>query len=680
MSPLSRLRSYLELDVTPDLDGEAAARRSNRRRLRVFTLAFLLVLVPGLLWNFLRPAEYMASARIQITPGGALPQQPPQPGSAPEGAGSGWAETELLTQVQKLTSRPLLEKVAEALRAQGHPLPDGDTALQLQQMIRAVPVSGTEVVELQATGTRPEQLAAALNGLVEASRGEMKTSYDAAASGSLAQARSEAERLGRAVRERRAQLEAFRGQNELQSPEREENEAVARLKGLTASLNTATEKAAVADARLRALRESAADGRGSLSLKDDPALAGLVQQGLQLRDQIREMERVYTPAFMEMDPRARALRARLAETEKQIEAQRVTGLQNAQAAAREELSQARATVEQLQAQIAAQKSGLQKFSSRFTQAKSQEEDLAQLEKASRQALERAARLEASERSREPVFTLLESAHVPRAPFRPDYTVDGAIVVGAAFALGLLAMWFVELFHRPAPARAPAATTTVIVPPQWGAPGHPAAALPGGVPPAPGMLPAGGPAPLLAAAPQPMPRELRQEEAAALLAAAGEARFAVALLLLGLTVDELVALREGDLAADGVNLQIGGPARRTLALPAWLAAGRPAPTGAPDTPLLRDASGAALGAADVESMLACAALDAGLAASAGVSAEALRHTAIAWLVRQGLRFSELAGLVGRPSAEALAWYAELAPAGPKRGLAEIDPLMPALRQG
>ena len=71
MSPLSRLRSYLELDVTPDLDGEAAARRSNRRRLRVFTLAFLLVLVPGLLWNFLRPAEYMASARIQITPGGA---------------------------------------------------------------------------------------------------------------------------------------------------------------------------------------------------------------------------------------------------------------------------------------------------------------------------------------------------------------------------------------------------------------------------------------------------------------------------------------------------------------------------------------------------------------------------------------------------------------------------------
>ncbi|MDD3329598.1 MAG: hypothetical protein PHW25_21175 [Zoogloea sp.] len=683
MNPLSSLRSYLELDVTPDLDGEAATRRSNRRRLRVFLLVFALVLIPGLLWNFLRPAEYMATARVQITPGGALPQQQAaQPGAPAEGGGSGWAETELLTQVQKLTSRPLLEKVAETLRTQGHPLPDGDAPVQLQEMIRAVPVNGTEVVELQAIGTRPEQLAAALNGLVEASRGEMKTSYDAAATESLAQARREAERLGREVRERRAQLEAFRGQNELLSPEREENDAVARLKGLSASLNTATEKTAVADARLRALRETAASGKGSLSLKDDPALAGLVQQGMQIRDQIREMERVYTPAFMEMDPRARSLRARLAETERLIEAQRVNGLQTAQVAAQEELSQARKTVEQLQAQIAAQKAGLQKFSSRFTQAKSLEEDLAQLERASRQAMERAARLEASERSREPVYTLLESAHVPRAPFRPDYLLDGTIVFGVAFGLGLLAMWFVELFHRQAPARAPAATTTVIVPPQWAPPGsHPgAAALPGMAAAVGGMLPAGGPAAMLAAAPQPLPRELGQDEAAALLAAAGEARFAVALLLLGLTTEELVALREADLPADGARLQVGGPARRVLALPAWLAACRPAPTGAPDAPLLRDASGAPLCAADVDSMLTCAALDAGLAGAASISAEALRHTGIAWLVRQGLRFSELAGLVGRPSAEALAGYADLAPDGPKRGLAEIEPLMPALRQG
>jgi DNA repair exonuclease SbcCD ATPase subunit len=192
---------------------------------------------------------------------------------------------------------------------------------------------------------------------------------------------------------------------------------VASLKGLSASLNTANEKAAVADARLRALRESAAGGRSSLALKDDPALAGLVQQGMQLRDQIREMERVIPRPSWRWTPRPGAA----CPARRDREADRGPARQrpaDGQVAAQEELSQARKTVEQLQAQIAAQKAGLQKFSSRFTQAKSLEEDLAQLERASRQAMERAARLEASERSREPVFTLLESAHVPRAPSGP----------------------------------------------------------------------------------------------------------------------------------------------------------------------------------------------------------------------------------------------------------------------
>ena len=96
-------------------------------------------------------------------------------------------------------------------------------------------------------------------------------------------------------------------------------------------------------------------------------------------------------------------------------------------------------------------------------------------------------------------------------------------------------------------------------------------------------------------------------------------------------------------------------------------------------MLQDAGGAALTSGDIQSMLGCAAFDAGLSAAAGVSPEVLRHTCIAWLVRQGLRFSELAALVGRPGADALARYAEIAPPGPKRSAAEIDLLMPALRE-
>ena len=57
--------------------------------------------------------------------------------------------------------------------------------------------------------------------------------------------------------------------------------------------------------------------------------------------------------------------------------------------------------------------------------------------------------------------------------------------------------------------------------------------------------------------------------------------------------------------------------------------------------------------------------------------ALRHTCIAHLVRQGLRFSDLDRVAGPLPADALAAYAELSPPGVRRSLAELQRFMPAL---
>lgn len=674
MRLLSSLRHSLERDVSPDADAQAATRRSNRRRLRVFAVVFLVVLLPGLLWNFLRPAEYRAIARVQITPGGTEPR----PGASPLVPGGSSGEmprspSELLTQVQVLTSRPLLEKVGAALGRAGLPLPAGDPAARLREMISAEAVEGTEVVELQATGTHPEQLAAALNTLVDIYREDMKASYGVAAGEGLSQARQEAERLAATVQARRQRLEAFRSSSGVLSPEREENEAVARVKGLTTSLNVATEKLAVAEARQRAMQAS---GRGSAVGADDPTLANMEARASQIAEEIRQMERTYTPEFMRMDPRAKSLQTRLAEMERQIEAQRVASRQAALGVAQDEVASARATVEHLQAEIRSQRSGMQNFSQRFTQAKALEDDLAQIEKAGREAQERVAKLEASEQSRLPALNLVEAAGVPGRPFRPDYWRDALIVLGAAFGLGLLAMWFVELFNRQAPVQAPS-STTLIVPQPWAGLNPPAAPVPlPGEAPAPAL--AGASPGLLAATPRP-PRELSQDEVVDLLSAsAGEGRFVLGLLLMGLSTDEVAALNQGSLDRHSGLLRVGGSAPRSVKMPAWMAECRPSPIGGADAPLLQDAAGARLRPEDIQSILACAAFDAGLTGAAGVTADVLRHTCIAWLVRQGLRFSELAGLVGRPSAEALAMYAGMAPDGPKRSVAEIDPLMPALR--
>lgn len=677
MQIVSALRSFLELDITPDGDGVQATRRSNLRRLRVFSLVFLLVLVPGLIWNFTRAPEYRATARVQFTAGTDVPRA----ASAPAGADAG--QTDLLTQVQVLTSRPLLDKVAHALADNGRPLAAGDPAAQLQSMIGVEPVEGTGVIELQAIGPKPDLLAAVLNTLIEQYKDEMKASFGAAASEGLTRAREEAAALSKAAIDRRSRLDAFRAKNGVVSPERDENEAVAKMKGLSTSLSVATEKVAIAEARLRALKERIESGQWGSNSKDDAALAGMETRLSQLREEYRELERTYTANFLSMDPRARALRSRISELERQIESQRGSSQQTALATAQEDVASARATAERLQAQINTQRGSIQNFSERFVQVKALEDDLAQIEKAGREALERLARMEASERSRLPSLNLVEAANVPQSPFRPDYLRDGLIVLGLAFGLGLLAIWFVELFNRQPPAKT-GQNTTVIIPQPWGLPGG---VLPGGV--SPGMLPpnqiaslppagAAAAAGLLPAAAAASLRELRQDELAALLAAApGEARSAVAVLLLGLSTEEALALRVADLDAVAGTLNVGGAAARSVPAPAWLLRELSAGGRAADAPLLQGAGGAALAAADIQSMLACAAFDGGLANAASITPEALRHTCTAWLVRQGLRFSELAALVGRPNTEDLSVYADLAPAGPKKSAAEIDVLMPVL---
>jgi uncharacterized protein involved in exopolysaccharide biosynthesis len=655
----------------------AHAARGNRRRFLVFAGVFLLCLVVGMAWNLLRPAEYRAMARIQLT----LPAigVAPQPASAPLPASDIGAD--FVAQVQRLGSRPLLELVQQRLLAAGHRIeaPGGDAVSQLQSMISVHPVPGSAVIELTATGAPPLLLATALNELVALYREQLLASYSSGDDQRLAQTRDELTRLEQAARERLVQLDRFRGGAGLLSTERDENESVARTRGLTTALNTALEKQATAEARLRALQGAVTVGQGAAAARDDPTLASLEHRASQLREELRELSRSFTEEFMTMDPRSRALRTRLTELEAQIVERRVVSQEQALAKAQEDVATAQANVVQLQAQIAAGRQGLRNFSVRFAQAKAMEDDLASIERARREALERVARLEAGQQGRRPAVDLLQPGTAPDRPWRPDYWRDGGLVLAGSLALGLLAMGLVELFNRP-PASATAPPVTVVLPSSWPAVASPGASL--RLPPQAAQALAMTPQPgavAPAALPAPPPRELTQPEAVALLAAAhGPARLACAAWLLGLTTPELMALRLSDIDRTALTLRVGGAWARDVALPAWFVGELPPPAAPADVPLLHDADGQALGESDLQMLLLCAAVDAGLPDGGALTPEGLRHTAMAWLVREGLRFADLPRRFGRVDARALADLAALTADAPRRHADEIDPLMPALR--
>ncbi|MBS0546065.1 MAG: hypothetical protein JSR40_20315 [Proteobacteria bacterium] len=653
---------------------EDIAARGNRRRLRVFLLVLLPVLLVGLAYTFLRTPEYRAEARIAVKSAGIVADLP---GTAGERATVSTTVTDaasasLQAEAGVLSSRPVIEAALAALHRQGVELSEfgAEPAQAVQAALGVEPVSDSNIIGLTLTGAHPEHLAALLNALIEAYSSRVRDSYASASGGEIDALRQELSDLNRRLEDKRKALEDFRQANDIVSGERDENQVLARVKGLAASLNQANEKLAKAEGRVRSLRESIAAGKPVVRARDNPTLAGLESRASQLRESLGEIARTHTPQFMDMDPEAHRLRSRLAEVEAQIGETRATAGQMSLAEAEEELATAREEQQTLQAQLARDRGAVHAFSRSFSTFKSMQEELAQLE-ASRSALsERLVRTEASERSRMPSVQVIEAATAPLHAYRPDYARDAGISLAVAFGLALLAMGLTELFNRPPrPSTAP-----VIVPQPWIAVGREASsppALGAGRPP---QVSAAG-APLLAS-PAARERELSQHELTALLdnLPAQDTVWA-GLLLCGATLDEVRGLTVAGLDAAGRRVRLGGAAARELSLPAALASRL-------DSVFQHTGAAAALVSGTDEELqrrLLCAAHDAGLENPAAVTPDALRHTCIAHLVRQGLRFSELDRVAGPLPAEALAAYAGLAPAGVRRSLAELDRFMPALEK-
>ncbi len=668
-------REKLVYDTSQKTNPEALARRSNRRRLTVFLIIFLATLVPGLIWNLLRPAEYRANARVQITTGTVTARIDAKDSVSNAGEPAG-QKNDLLTQAQILTSRSLLEEVLHRLEKEGLAtgIAGADPINALQSSITASQVPGTDIVEIQAIGASPQLMARIVNTLIESYRDQLLTRHDSDSQLAISNLRDEIAKLGENIAEKRAHLNTFRARSGVVSSERSENETLAYIKGLSESANKANEDAAKAEARLRALRESAASGKSPVNAKDNPTLAAIEQRISTTREQLRNMERTYTPDFMAMDPTARTLRASLTELERQLTSTRLSSQQAAMADAEEQASGARATVERLRGQIANKRHEAQLFSGSFHEAQAMEEDLVRLEGTRRNANERLAKLESSESTRLPVMTLIEAAAVPQTPWRPEYVRDGLTNLAVSFLLGLLSVWFVELFNR---SSVPPAETTIVVPQPWMG-SAPALETPSMRQALPHQqfrqaLPQPGPAASL-------PKELTQDEVAALLAGADrDGRQLCAILLLGLTADEVKELAFSDLDLKSLRLTVRGASARTLPLPNWLALALARDSaGDPDRPLFCDSLGKPLSASDIGARVTCVALDSGIDDATYVTPEALRHTYIDNLMRQKVRFSDLAAFAGKLSAEEIAAYAALY-TGPRQAQGtEIDPIMPAVR--
>src|SRR5438477_7181293 len=523
----------------------------SRRRAITFVCALLFALASGLIYVYARPPEYRATARLKIAPA-AMVSEASDTKSTPS---VGTDATSFLSEVQILTSRPVLETAFERLKEKG-PTPDfgADPVAEIQRSMRAEPIPGTQIVELTADSHQQGLVAPLVNTVIDAYREQTAAVYRGSAVSSYSDVKDEIGKLDLEIRAKRQAVDAFRAQYDIVSIEHKENDVLAQIAGLNQSYTEARNRLAKAQAHLQALRNSIDAGTLVIRPKDDPVLTDIEQRASVLREQWQELQRRFTPAYLAFDPGAKSLQARLDALESQLKIQRATSARAALAEAQAEVAAAQTANEQLRQDVAENQKHAQEFATHLNQYKGLQQDLEHLEGMHRAALDRLAKLQASEKQRAPRIDVLQAASPSLEPYWPDYNRDALIAVAGSVLFGLFAAWFADFLSGP---QTFPAFPTITLQHSWlpMLQGHdgiaPAATL---TAPETARLPA----------PVPMPRQLNDAETAALMAAAKEDNpVAVLGLLSGLRPAVVVGLswEEVDLA-DGM-IRVAGAYGRSI---------------------------------------------------------------------------------------------------------------------
>lgn len=655
-------------------------RPLNNARARIFFLAFFIACGLSLIYTFARPAVYRSTASLVISPPKQLSvQTSTQPtlngqsdtvvtASAGDDQTGAPSSPYVLTEMQRMSSRSVLAGALTRLKTSGTAIA---SVSRLQSMLSTVPVPGTNIVDLHAEGHDRHALPALLNAWIAAYLGAWRQAYQDTSSNDLEQLQGQVKRLQQQVAAKRQALDDFRSKYGIVSMDSDENEAMATVKGLNKALNDARGAEAQAESNLEALKDSIANGQPMILPDDKAALSSLEEDAVKLREQIRERATGFTPQYMALDPKFRAMKTSLAHLEKQIEAKRRESTQAALTQAQQAVTSTRETVARLQDKLRRSRQSAIDFTTRFAQHKALLGELNQLEGLYSAAQDRLVAVQTGGQSAKPEVSVLDQPSRPDDPIYPKYGRDAAISLGGSLLFGFLAVWFVEFFNRsgqPRRAAFPALQPRIQIAnfPAYPGLGAPPSAAPDPEPPR------------LTHAVSHLPRELSTAEVLSLLEAAkDDGRVVLVALLSGVTVGELAALTWDDIDLEGGVLHLPGGRLFTLADPLRHLLERQRSRAAAAAPLMGAPDGKPLAVSDLEGLIACAAYDAGVGAPADVTAEVLRHTYVAFLVRQGVRLSELTRLVGHIPPSLFSYYGRLSPPGRGLSLGQIELTLPAV---
>jgi len=628
--------------------------RKSRRRLLVFLFTFFTCLIAGQIYNFQRTAVYRSSASLLTV---ALPSMD-QPGTEAD-------VQHVMLQRQKLLGKPLLDEVMRRLESDGSGVQNaGLTIYQLQSMLSVEPVPETHLVELQARGEDPALLALLANTWINSYLDLRVDEIKRVTRQTTDSLRTQYAGLEEKLKQKRKALDTFRKDNEILTLGRDENQILAKLKGLSDALNSANEEKVKAKSRLDAINAAVRDGRVVVPKQDERSLAQMEKRAQELREQLAELDRRFTRNYIALSPTLKVIPEKLQALERKIKMAVESGRSIVTNIANQEYVAARQTVTELQRQLDEHKRKATEFTTRFAEHEAQQEDLTSLEELYRGVEGRLVQIETENRQKYPQVKVVEWAFPPKDPVYPLYQRDALIVLAGAILAALLMALLVD-FLSPRPKTDTTTTLTGV------------AMYPGVVPNSIGHSPemnklGSQQAPVLE---HQQHGEISLQDINSFLQGADPAaRWIVVLLLHGLSLEELLLISGGDFDPETRVLSVLGGSARDVVLSPQAVTYMPA---LDDTfPDWLDADGQLPQKQDLDARIKLAAVDAGLDAWDSFDTDLIRHSYIVYLIQQGIKLTELEQIIGRMSPQTLVGYRSYSPPGPGRLLSDIERVYPA----
>lgn len=647
----------------------------NSRKLIVFTLIFLLSAASGLTYVYSRPALFRSYATLLTVAQTDIDQR------------SSEADIQhVAIQRQILTGQELLHETLSRLnqeqeqeqkeRSDDKLFLTNLTIPELRHMLAVQAIPETNLVELAATAYHPKILAPLINTWIDVYLERRAEEIRQTTGLTLEALREELSGLKEQILIKRHELADFREANNITSLGREnifENQSLAHFKGLNHSLNKANEEVIKTKAQLDAVNKGVNEGKIVLPDRDKQEMRTLELRLQKLQKQLTEFDRKYTRNYLALHPDLNLLPEEIKQLEKEIKIKRSYGQNTVLTESRHNYEVAQLSLSEIKKQLEEHKQEASIFSSRFTEQESLLTALEGLEKLHQTTQERLIQIEAKQAEKFPQVKVIERAFLPRKPISPDYTRDAVIVLISSIFLSIFAVWLVEYLTRRENDKASISVSDINIYND----SHQ------GYQKINEALNQNTSRALQHehnnALEQPLHKELSHrelsiEEISTLLEASDiKAKQIIALLLSGLTLDEISRLEREDIDFNKKAISISEEDKRTIPLNYILKALFENIEPCPAWNKKQSTSISTL-----EAIITYAVIDAGLSEAGQFTAESISHSYIIYLIKQGIRLSELGEITGDIEPTRLSEYGRHSPDKKGLSISEIDLIHPSLK--